>query len=56
MVLPTILKRKHNLKEGNILPVLKKMRMPNSVKALARVTSTRRTEDMSLEVIWKINT
>ena len=50
MVLPTTLKRRHSLKGGNILPIIKKLRQGDgNPKEYARVTAGRRTEDMALE-------
>ena len=55
MVLPTVLKRKHNLKGRPLLPVIRRLRAvedSTSIKSLARLTSTRRTEAMGLEEVF----
>ena len=51
MVLPTTLKRKHSLKDINILPLIKKVRAEagQRVPEYARVQVSKRTEEMPLE-------
>ena len=50
MVLPTVLKRKHNLKRRPLLPVIRRLRAVEeitSIKSLAR-----RTEAMGMEEVF----
>ena len=50
MVLPTILKKRHSLKDRNILPLIKKVKgEASSPTEYARVQTSKRTEEMPLE-------
>lgn len=53
MVLPVVLKRRHSLKDVNLLPVIKRIRSgkPESLKEFARINKDTRTENLSLAEI-----
>ena len=53
MVLPTVLKKKHTLRDINMLPVVKRIRSgkPDSLKEFARVSKDIRTESLDYEEI-----
>ena len=55
MVQPTALKRRHNLKGKNLLPMIKKIRggKPDSLKEFARIDKDTKTEKMSIDEIGK---
>ena len=50
MVLPAILKKRHSLKDVNILPVVRRIRSgkPESLKEFARVQKDIKTESLSM--------
>ena len=54
MVLPTTIKRKHSLKDINILPLIKKVRAEagQRVPEYARMQMSKRTEEMPLRGPW----
>lgn len=57
MVLPTVLKWKHTLKEKQLLPVIRKLRDfqdAHGIKQLIRTSSARRTKNMSNEDVLKV--
>ena len=50
MVLQTVLKKKHSLKDVNILPLIKRVRTETGQpKEYACILSSKRTEEMHLE-------
>ena len=50
MVLPTVLKKKHSLKDVNILILIKRVRTETGQpKEYARILTSKRTEEMPLE-------
>lgn len=53
MVLPAVLKRRHSLRDKNILPVIKRIRsgQPSGLKELARVNKDKKTETFTLDVV-----
>ena len=48
MVLPTCLKRRHNLRDGRIFPVLKIIKNGSIPKDFARISKDRQTEKMTM--------
>lgn len=53
MVLPTVLKKKHSLRDKNLLPLVKKLRSgkPDSPSQLARMTKDSITENLDFEEV-----
>lgn len=51
MVLPTTLKRRHTLRDTNILPLVKRIRSgkPETLKELARISKDLRTDSLSFD-------
>ena len=58
MVLPTVLKRRHSLKDINILPVIRRIRLgkPSELKGFARVQKDVKTDALSTCSMAEINT
>ena len=54
MILPTTIKRKHSVKDINILPLIKKVRAEagRRVPEYARMEVSKRTEEMPLRGLW----
>ena len=53
MVQPITLKKRHSLKGLTLFPVLRKMKDGGSVKEFARISSTKKTDSLTLRDIGK---